>query len=61
MADCFIMRYSGSSEKSETKIIYNLPLQENLDDISGYNRTSVYLGDTPQTITIDNGLYLYSN
>ena len=61
MADCFIMRYGGSSAKSETKIIYNLPLQENLDDISGYSRTSVYSGDTPQTITVDNGLYLYSN
>lgn len=61
MANCFIMRYGSSSAKSETKIIYNLPLQKNLDDISGYNRTSVYSGDTPQTITVDNGLYLYSN
>ena len=58
MADCFIIRHHNF--KSEPKIIYNLPLQESLDDISGYNRTTTYSGDTTLSITADDGLYLYN-
>lgn len=61
MADCFIMKYNSFNNNQKSKIIYNLPLTSNLDDISGYNRTSVYEGDTTLTISDTNGLYMYQN
>lgn len=39
-----------------------MPLKTSLEDVSGYNRESVYNnGGTEQTITVANGLYLYNN
>ena len=55
----YVVKSGGAKPKEKT--IYNMPLETSLEDISGYNRTSVYQGDTTQTITADNGLYLYNN
>lgn len=53
---------SGGGTKPKEKIIYNMPLKTSLEDISGYNRVSIYNnGGTTQTITAANGLYLYNN
>ena len=61
MADCFIIRRGGNNIVNSKKIIYNMPLKTSLEDISGYNRTTTYSGDTSQTISALNGLYLYYN
>ena len=61
MADCFIIRRGGNNVVNSKKIIYNIPLKTSLEDISGYNRTTTYSGDTEQTISAVNGLYLYKN
>ena len=37
----YVVRSGGGTEPKE-KIIYNMPLKTNLEDISGYNRVSVY-------------------
>lgn len=57
----YVVKSGGRTEPKE-KIIYNMPLKTNLEDISGYNRVSVYNdGGIAQTITAANGLYLYNN
>lgn len=61
MADCFIIRRGGNNIVNSKKIIYNIPLKTSLEDISGYNRITTYSGDTEQTISAVNGLYLYNN
>lgn len=61
MADCFIIRRGGNNVVNSKKIIYNIPLKTSLEDISGYNRNTTYSGNTEQTISAVNGLYLYNN
>ena len=56
----YVIKSGGRTEPKE-KIIYHMPLKTSLEDISGYNRVSIYGGDTAQTITVANGLYLYNN
>lgn len=45
--------------ESNGKILLNLPLTNDLSDISGFNRVVTYTGDTPLTITPDDGIFLY--
>lgn len=62
IASCpFKMPRKGGGNNDKSKIIYNMPLKTSLEDISGYNRTTTYSGDTEQTISAVNGLYLYNN
>ena len=57
----YVVKSGGRTEPKE-KIIYNMPLKTNLEDISGYNRVSTYIDNgTAQNITVANGLYLYNN
>lgn len=44
---------------SNGKILLNLPLTNDLSDVSGFNRVVTYTGDTPLTITPDDGIFLY--
>ncbi len=62
IASCpFKMPRKGGGNNYKSKIIYNIPLKTSLEDISGYNRITTYSGDTEQTISAVNGLYLYNN
>lgn len=49
---------SGESNKT---ILLNMPLTDDLSDVSGFDRTAIYTGDTPLTITADDGIYLYKD
>ena len=60
MASYYVVKSGGRNDVS--KVIYNMPLKTSLEDVSGYDRVSIYNnGDTAQTITVANGLYLYNN
>lgn len=62
IASCpFKMPRKGGGNNDKSKIIYNIPLKTDLEDISGYNRNTTYSGNTAQTISTLNGLYLYNN
>ncbi|MGN0608261.1 MAG: hypothetical protein ACI4J6_03600 [Oscillospiraceae bacterium] len=62
IASCpFKMPRKGGGNNYKSKIIYNIPLKTSLEDISGYSRITTYSGDTEQTISAVNGLYLYNN
>ena len=60
MASYYVVKSGG--KKGISKIIYNMPLKTSLEDVSRYDRVSVYNdGGTAQSITVANGLYLYNN
>ena len=57
----YVVKSGGTSFAGSEKVIYYLPLTSDLQDLSGYKRNTVYEGETQQTITTADGLYLYKN
>ena len=57
----YIVKSGGTSFAGSENVIYYLPLTSDLQDLSGYKRNTVYEGETQQTITTADGLYLYKN